>query len=69
MTKEKSLIELKSVGSYLDYESGVIYPMNEDGSADRECEISLIDDEVSSDWIEALNIEDRFMCDKFINAI
>ena len=69
MTKEKSLIELKSVGSYLDYESGVIYPMNEDGSADRENDLSLIDDEVSSDWIKALNSEDRFMCDKFINAI
>ena len=35
MIKEKSLFELKSVGSYLDYETGVIYPMNEDGSADR----------------------------------
>lgn len=66
MIKEKSLFELKSVGSYLDYELGIIYPMNEDGSADRECETSLIDDEVSSDWIEALSSEDRFMCKKFI---
>ena len=66
MIKEKSLFELKSVGSYLDYQSGVIYPMNVDGSADRECEISLIDDEVSSEWIESLSSEDRFMCKKFI---
>ena len=66
MIKEKSLLELKSVGSYLDYESGVIYPMNVDGSADRECEISLIDDEVSLDWLEALSSEDMFMCKKFI---
>ena len=66
MIKEKSLFQLKSVGSYLDYESGVIYPMNVDGSADRECEISLIDDEVSSEWIESLSSEDRFMCKKFI---
>ena len=66
MIKEKSLFELKSVGSYLDYQSGVIYPMNSDGSADRECEISLIDDEVSSEWIESLSSEDRFMCKKFI---
>ena len=66
MIKEKSLFELKSVGSYLDYELGVIYPMNVDGSADRECEISLINDEVSSDWIESLSSEDRFMCKKFI---
>ncbi len=60
------MLELKSVGSYLDYESGVIYPMNVDGSADRECEISLIDDEVSLDWWEALSSEDMFMCKKFI---
>lgn len=66
MIKEKSLFELKSVGSYLDYQSGVIYPMNSDGSADRECEISLVNDEVSSDWIESLSSEDRFMCKKFI---
>ena len=67
MIKEKSLFELKSVGSYLDYETGVIYPMNEDGSADRECEISLVEDEVSLDWWEALSSEDMFMCKKFKN--
>tara|TARA_B110000503_G_C7097684_1_gene392373 strand:+ start:49 stop:252 length:204 start_codon:yes stop_codon:yes gene_type:complete len=67
MSKEKSLFELKSVGSYLDYESGVIYPMNVDGSADRECGISLVEDEVSLDWWEALSSEDMFMCKKFNN--
>ena len=41
MIKEKSLFELKSVGSYLDYETGIIYPMNADGSADKETPISL----------------------------
>ena len=65
MIKEKSLFELKSVGSYLDYETGVIYPMNEDGSADRGCEISLVDGEVSSEWWSALSSEDMFMCKKF----
>jgi hypothetical protein len=66
MIKEKSLYELKSVGSYLDYESGVIYPMNVDGSADRNCDISLVDGEVSLDWWEALSSEDMFLCKKFI---
>ncbi len=65
MIKEKSLFQLKSVGSYLDYESGVIYPMNVDGSADRETPISLVDDEVASDWWDALSSEDMFMCKKF----
>ena len=65
MSKEKSLFELKSVGSYLDYETGVIYPMNVDGSADRNCDISLVDGEVSLDWWEPLSSEDMFMCKKF----
>lgn len=65
MSKEKSLFELKSVGSYLDYETGVIYPMNVDGSADRNCDISLVDGEVSLDWWESLSSEDMFMCKKF----
>ncbi len=65
MIKEKSLFQLKSVGSYLDYESGVIYPMNVDASADRETPISLVDDEVAYDWWQALSSEDMFMCKKF----
>tara|TARA_B110000914_G_C15451420_1_gene441124 strand:+ start:287 stop:514 length:228 start_codon:yes stop_codon:yes gene_type:complete len=62
MKREKSLLELKSVGSYLDYETSIIYPMNDDGSADREMGISLKKDEVSSEWLESLNKEDRYSC-------
>tara|TARA_B110000858_G_C17597038_1_gene378295 strand:+ start:462 stop:662 length:201 start_codon:yes stop_codon:yes gene_type:complete len=65
MIKEKSLFELKSVGSYLDYELGIIYPMNADGSADREVAISLKEDEVSYEWWKSLSSEDNFMCKKF----
>ena len=65
MIKEKSLFELKSVGSYLDYETGIIYPMNVDGTADRETPISLKEDEVSNEWWKSLSSEDNFMCKKF----
>ena len=65
MIKEKSLFELKSVGSYLDYERGIIYPMNADGSADKETPISLKEDEVSYEWWQSLSSEDYFMCKKF----
>ena len=56
------LIELKSVGSLLDTDVGVIYPQNEDGTPDYNCPISLYDDEVAADWWEALSDEDYKIC-------
>ena len=56
------LIELKSVGSLLDSDVGVIYPQNEDGTPDYNCPISLYDDEVSADWWESLSDEDYKIC-------
>tara|TARA_B100000900_G_C20447593_1_gene661765 strand:- start:355 stop:561 length:207 start_codon:yes stop_codon:yes gene_type:complete len=60
------LIELKSVGSMLDVSKGVIYPMyKEDGlnsQYDTDCPISIIDDEVSSDWWDSLSDEDYCIC-------
>ena len=52
------LIELKSVGSYLDEDIGVIYPIEEDGTPDYGCSISLYDDEVSVEWLDSLSTED-----------
>ena len=56
------LIELKSVGSLLDTDVGVIYPQNEDGTPDYNCPISLYDDEVAADWWESLSDEDYKIC-------
>ena len=60
------LIELKSVGSYLDTDIGVVYPMEEDGSPDYDCAISLVDDEVASDWYDGLSKEDYQIVKPFI---
>jgi hypothetical protein len=61
------LTELKSVGSYLDTDIGVIYPIEEDGTPDYGCSISLYDDEVSSEWIESLSDEDYNICKPYLN--
>lgn len=47
--------KLESVGCLLDSDVGSIYPMNEDGTPDWNLEISLIDDEVSYEWLDALS--------------
>ncbi len=53
--KSMNLIELKSVGSWLDTIRGVIYPSDVNGFADFGCATSLIEDEVSSEWYDALS--------------
>ena len=57
--------KLESVGCLLDSDVGSVYPMNEDGTPDWNCEISLIDGEVSSEWWEALSQEDYKLCKEF----
>ena len=57
---------LESVGCLLDSDVGSVYPMNEDGSPDWDCEISLYDDEVSSEWIESLSKEDYELVKPYI---
>lgn len=47
--------KLESVGCLLDSDVGSVYPMNEDGTPDWSLEISLIDDEVSYEWLDALS--------------
>ena len=62
------LIELKSVGSMIDIESGIIYPQNEDGSPDLDMDISLVEGEVNAEWWEALSSEDYRICERFVNT-
>ncbi len=60
------MIYLKSVGSYLDDEKGIIYPAFSNNTPDTDLPISLVDDEVSSDWIESLSREDYLRVEKFL---
>ena len=59
------MIYLKSVGSYLDPKKGVIYPAFETYEPDMNCQISLIEDEVASDWWGALSQKDYKLCKEF----
>ena len=52
------LIEIKSVGSVIDTDSGNIYPLNQDGTVDYTFGISLENEEVSSDWYDGLSVQD-----------
>jgi len=57
------LVELPSVGSLLDPDTGVIYPQfSETDLPDLSLEISLAEGEVSSDWWESLSKEDFEKC-------
>jgi len=61
------LIELKSVGSLLDPDTGMIYPQFSGSELpDLSCEISLLDDEVASDWYDMLSEEDYKLVKPFI---
>jgi hypothetical protein len=61
------LVELKSVGSLLDPDTGCIYPQFSGSELpDLSCETSLLDDEVSADWYESLSKEDYELVKPFI---
>jgi len=64
-----NLVELPSVGSLLDTDTGCIYPqygVEKDYSPDLSCEISLYDDEVASDWYDELSKEDYELVKPYI---
>ena len=48
------MIYLESVGSYIDENTANIYPAFDNGKCDLENPISLKEDEVASDWFDAL---------------
>ena len=57
--------KLESVGCFLDSDVGSVYPIyieNGEEKGDFNLEISLYEDEVSSDWIESLSPEDYEKC-------
>ena len=64
-----NLVELPSVGSLLDTDTGCIYPqygVEKGEGPDLSCEISLYDDEVASDWYDMLSKEDYKLVKPYI---
>lgn len=63
-----AFVELKSVGSLLDIDTGTIYPqfgVEEGGGPDWSCPIELSEGEVAADWWEALSKEDYELVKKW----
>ena len=57
-----NLIELESVGSFIDKESGITYPALINGKPDLEGEVHLLD--CDSEWFSFLSEDDRAIVDK-----
>jgi hypothetical protein len=62
---EDRMIKLESVGSWLNYDKGIIYPMFDEGDIDMESAISIIEEEVSSEWWQSLSPSDYQIVKKF----
>ena len=67
--KEVKMIELESVGCVLDPETAEVYPLFEDGSIDLGMGVSLTDDEMPGDWIDALSEKDLEIVKKYVNYL
>ena len=54
--KEVKMIELESVGSVIDSETGIVYPLFENGDIDLDMGVEF--DEASDEWLESLSEND-----------
>ena len=64
MKYKKHLVELKSVGSFVDVINYIVYPANKDGTPELECPTGLTFDndeflDDSSEWWGAMSKEDN----------
>ena len=50
------MIELESVGSVIDSETGIVYPLFENGDIDLDMGVEF--DEASDEWLESLSEND-----------
>ena len=66
---EIKMIELESVGCILDPETAEVYPLFEDGAIDLGSGVSLTDDEMPGDWIDALSEKDLEIVKKYVNYL
>ena len=66
---EIKMIELESVGCVLDPETAEVYPLFEDGAIDLGSGVSLTDDEMPGDWIDALSEKDLEIVKKYVDYL
>ena len=57
---------LESVGSFVDLQTGIVYPAFENSTPDLDNGVSLIEDIIPGDWLEALSPEDYSLVKKFV---
>ena len=57
-----NLVELKSVGSVIDIDDSVVFPMMENGEVDLSMDTPLV--EVSDEWCFSLSEKDRTKLEK-----
>jgi hypothetical protein len=62
------LVNLHSVGSIIDSETGTIYPSNIDGTPDLHCGVDVTD-EPSDDWCSALSSADARTVAAIVQAL
>ena len=63
------LHKLKSVGSWLDLDNGVVYPSCANGSVDLDCPTSLKHDVLSEEWYSKLSDLDHKAIYDFLPTI
>jgi len=65
---KNTMIYLESVGSYIDENTANIYPAFDNGKCDLANPISLIEEEVASDWWETLSKKDYKIAKKIFQS-
>ena len=53
-----NLVDLNSVGTVLDTDNGISYPMNSDGTPDLDDGVGVYLCDVTDEWMESLSPED-----------
>jgi len=64
-----NLKELKSVGCLIDVDTADVYPQLENGGPDMESVVSLYDEVMPGDWIDALSTEDIEIVKQYVDYL
>lgn len=57
---------LESVGSFINLATAIVYPAFDNNTPDLENGVSLVDDMIPGEWLDALSSEDYLVVEKFI---
>lgn len=64
-----NLQELKSVGCLIDLDTAEVYPQLENGQPDLEMGVSLYENDMPGDWLDALSGEDIQIVKKYVDYL